>query len=161
VGSLFVAHGLQKLKGWFGGPGLEATGKWFESIGLSPGRRHAAAAGLTETAGGALMIAGLATPLSSAMVTGTMAVAIKKVNGPRGMWATNNGSEYNLVLCASAFALACTGPGRFSLDRRFGRTRSGPAIGLGQLLLGVVGAAAVMGGGGVAARESKRDGTHG
>jgi putative oxidoreductase len=161
VGSLFVAHGLQKLRGWFGGHGLEKTGLWFDSIGLQPGRPHATAAGLTETVGGALMVGGLATPLSAAMVTGTMAVAVAKVNGKRGMWATNNGSEYNLVLGATAFALASAGPGRLSLDHRLGTTLSGPAVAVGQLALGLAGAAAIVGGFGNDASRPSRTPTEG
>ena len=38
VGGFFVGHGTQKLFGWFGGPGLEATGEGFERLGLRPGR---------------------------------------------------------------------------------------------------------------------------
>ena len=37
VGIIFMAHGAQKLFGWFGGYGLEGTGQWMASIGLSPG----------------------------------------------------------------------------------------------------------------------------
>lgn len=35
VGIIFVAHGAQKLFSWFGGYGLEGTGQWMDSIGLS------------------------------------------------------------------------------------------------------------------------------
>ncbi|WP_033934084.1 DoxX family protein, partial [Vibrio cholerae] len=34
---IFMAHGAQKLFGWFGGYGLEGTGQWMASIGLEPG----------------------------------------------------------------------------------------------------------------------------
>jgi putative oxidoreductase len=37
VGSILIAHGAQKLFGWFGGYGLGATGEWMASINLSPG----------------------------------------------------------------------------------------------------------------------------
>ena len=37
AGSIFAAHGAQKLFGWFGGYGLSGTAGWMESIGLSPG----------------------------------------------------------------------------------------------------------------------------
>jgi len=37
VGVIFAAHGAQKLFGWFGGYGLEGTGQFFGSIGLTPG----------------------------------------------------------------------------------------------------------------------------
>jgi len=38
IGGLFIGHGTQKLFGWFGGPGLEATSQGFGSMGLAPGR---------------------------------------------------------------------------------------------------------------------------
>ncbi|MFZ0976529.1 MAG: DoxX family protein, partial [Solirubrobacteraceae bacterium] len=46
VGGLFVGHGTQKLFGWFGGHGLDATANMFDSIGMRPGNRNAIAAGV-------------------------------------------------------------------------------------------------------------------
>ena len=66
VGPLFVGHGTQKLFGWFDGHGVEGTGGFFESLGLRPGKRHAAAAGWAEAGGGALLTLGALTPLASA-----------------------------------------------------------------------------------------------
>ncbi len=37
VGGFFVGHGTQKLFGWFGGHGLQATAESFEQLGLRPG----------------------------------------------------------------------------------------------------------------------------
>lgn len=38
LGIIFVAHGAQKLFGWFGGYGLTATAGFFEEkLGMSPG----------------------------------------------------------------------------------------------------------------------------
>ena len=45
VGGFFFGHGTQKLFGWFGGNGLEATAQGFERLGLRPGRHNAIAAG--------------------------------------------------------------------------------------------------------------------
>ena len=64
AGLTLAAHGTQKLFGWFGGPGLDATGQFFEMIGFTPGRRHALMAGLAETGGGLLLTLGLFTPLA-------------------------------------------------------------------------------------------------
>ena len=47
AGAIFVAHGAQKLFGWFGGYGLEGTGQWMQSIGLAPGYLMALLAGDT------------------------------------------------------------------------------------------------------------------
>jgi len=65
VGLILAAHGTQKLFGWFGGPGLNATGQFFTVLGFPPGRRHALMAALGETVGGALLAVGLATPAAA------------------------------------------------------------------------------------------------
>ena len=140
VGSLFVGHGTQKLFGWFGGHGIDATAQAFESMGMRPGRRNAIAAGISEAGGGAALALGLATPLSAAALTGTMLTAIHRVHYKNGPWVTNGGFEYNLVLIAAVLALAETGPGKVSLDHALGRERSGPAWALTALALGAAGA---------------------
>jgi len=144
IGGLFVGHGLQKLKGWFGGKGPEATGEMFHGLGLRPGRRNALAAGASETAGGALLAAGLLTPVAGALITGTMATAIRKVHGPKGPWVTQGGYEYNLALIAAMLAIVDAGPGRFSLDEALGIEASGPFVAAAQLTAGLAGSAAVI-----------------
>jgi putative oxidoreductase len=116
VGALFVGHGTQKLFGWFGGHGPEGTAGFFESLGLRPGRRHAMLAGATEAGSGALLVLGLLTPVAASGVVGVMTTAIQRVHARNGVWSTNGGYEYNLVLAAAAVALAADGPGRPSLD---------------------------------------------
>ena len=63
VGGVMAAHGTQKLFGWFGGGGLTGTAGHLESAGFRPGRLSANTAGVTETAGGMLLAAGLSTPV--------------------------------------------------------------------------------------------------
>ncbi|MBD2870244.1 DoxX family protein [Paenibacillus arenilitoris] len=116
IGLLFVGHGAQKLFGWFGGYGPKGTGSWLESIGVKPGVAMAVVAGLLELTGGLLFAAGLLTPLAAAFIVATMLVAIAKVHGSNGLWATANGYEYNLVLIAIAIGVALTGAGAYSLD---------------------------------------------
>jgi putative oxidoreductase len=77
----------------------------FEQIGLRPGKAHAVAAGVAETAGGALLIGGAANPLAGALLTGTMTTAIEKVHLKKGVWNQNGGFEYNAVLIAALFAV--------------------------------------------------------
>ena len=105
IGSLFVGHGTQKLFGWFGGPGLEGTEQMMGALEMRPTRANALAAGVSETAGGALLIAGAATPLAASSLIGTMITAIRKVHQPKGPWAAEGGWEYNAVLMASIFAI--------------------------------------------------------
>jgi putative oxidoreductase len=140
VGALFFGHGTQKLKGWFGGHGLDATAQFFESIGLRPGRRHATAAGAAEAGGGALLALGFLTPAAAAALIGVMITAIRKVHLKNGPWAANGGYEYNLTLIAVMLALADLGPGEFSLDHALGIEVRGPLAALGALAGGVAGA---------------------
>jgi putative oxidoreductase len=142
VGLLFMGHGLQKLRGWFGGYGIEGTGQFFESLGLRPGRKHATAAGAAETAGGALLTLGLLTPVSAAALIGVMATAVKTVHLEKGPWVSDGGWEYNAVIAASLVALTEAGPGRLSLDHKLGTELSGPFWAFAALAAGLGGAAA-------------------
>ena len=139
VGGLFVGHGLQKLAGWFNGPGLDATAQGFDSMGLKPGKATAIAAGLSETGGGALLAAGVATPLAGAALVGTMTQAIRTVHGPKGPWNADGGWEYNAVLIAVILAIVERGPGSLSIDEAADREASGAAWALAALAAGVAG----------------------
>jgi len=106
VGALFIGHGTQKLFGWFGGHGIEGTGGSMASLGYRPGRLHAVLAGTAEALGGLLLVLGLWVPLGAAAVIGVMVNAIGAVHAENGLWVTENGYEYNLVLIMVAVALA-------------------------------------------------------
>ena len=152
VGGLFVAHGAQKLFGAFGGHGPAATGEVFEQVGLGPGPVTARAAGVAELGGGALLAAGLLTPVGAAATSGSMVGAIGAVHGAKGPWNADGGYEYNLVLIAAGLALTLTGPGCLSLDRLLGSERRGLRWAAAEL------AAAVGGGLGALAAGRARSG---
>ena len=137
IGGLFIGHGTQKLFGWFGGPGRAGTEGMMEALQLRPAKVHATLAGVTETTGGAMIAAGLATPLAAAGLTGVMTTAIRKVHLPNGPWAANGGWEYNAVLIAALTALVETGPGPVSLDHYLGMERTGARWALAALATGV------------------------
>ncbi len=140
VGLTIAAHGAQKLFGWFGGPGLDATGKSFEALGFYPGRRHALLASLVETGGGLLLALGAATPLGAALVASVMVVAAVTVHLPRGFFVMGGGYEYNVVLGAAALTLAFTGPGAWSVDALLGLSTGGLFWGLAATVVGALGA---------------------
>jgi putative oxidoreductase len=140
VGGLFIGHGTQKLLGWFGGQGLEATAQGFDYLGMRPGRRNAIAAGVAETGGGAALALGLATPVAASALTATMLTAINRVHLKNGPWATNGGYEYNLVLIAAVLAVVDMGPGTPSLDAALGIEASGSKWALAALAAGAGGA---------------------
>jgi putative oxidoreductase len=141
VGLLFMGHGAQKLFGIFGGHGVDGTGRFFESLGLRPGRRHALFAGLGEFCGGLLVLLGWFTPIGAAAIIAVMVAAIWTVHGPKGLWSTDGGFEYNLVLIATALALAGAGAGSWSLDRALRFSDSGPGWVLIALAIGLLGGA--------------------
>jgi putative oxidoreductase len=140
VGGFFFGHGTQKLFGWFGGRGLEATTENFEKLGLRPARRNALAAGAAEAGGGAALALGLATPLSASVLTATMLTAINRVHLKNGPWVTSGGYEYNVVLIAAVITLTEVGPGPLSIDGALGIQRSGPGWALAALFAGAGGA---------------------
>jgi len=124
VGAIFVEHGTQKLFGWFGGPGPDGTGQFFESIGLRPGRRQAIAAGTAEAGGGLMLALGLATPLAAAALGSVMATALRTAVWRDGIKLGTGG--YEVLLGVSSIALVETGPGSWSLDALLGSKRAGP-----------------------------------
>src|ERR1044071_6610714 len=69
VGAVMLAHGIRHI---FGGGKIAGTGRWFESLGMRPGRIHAWIASLSEIGGGAMLVFGLVTPLAASAVVGTM-----------------------------------------------------------------------------------------
>lgn len=117
VGIIFAAHGSQKLFGWFGGYGLEGTGKWMASIGLEPGVLMAALAGSAEFFGGLLILLGLATRPAALVAAFTMVVAILSVHIHNGLFMSNNGYEFGLALLAATLSLVISGGGRVSVDQ--------------------------------------------
>ncbi len=139
IGLLFIGHGTQKLFGWFGGPGPAGTEKMMEGLNLRPAERNALAAGAAETAGGALLAAGLATPLAAATLSGVMITAVRTVHLKNGPWNSNGGYEYNLVLLAALLGLVDGGPGALSADRALGIDDTGPLWALGALAAGAGG----------------------
>lgn len=120
VGGYLAAHGAQKLFGKFGGHGLEGTGGWMASLGLTPGRPMAAAAGGAELGGGLLVAAGLAHPVGPLAVASTMAVAAGTAHRGQGAFTATGGPELPLTNMAAAVALGAAGPGRYSADRLLG-----------------------------------------
>ncbi|WP_040833870.1 DoxX family protein [Nocardia brevicatena] len=133
-GGLLAGHGSQKLFGWFGGPGLEANGAAFEKMGYHPGDLFGTLAGLSEFTGGLLLLTGLLSPLAAAIVIGTTINIINQTWS--GGLLTGQGYERGLLYSAVAFTIACTGPGRLSLDFNRPWVRGGYKWAIGAILLG-------------------------
>ena len=116
VGIIFMAHGAQKLFGWFGGYGLEGTGGFFATLGLEPGYFLALLAGSAEFFGGLALVLGFLVRPAAAALAITMLVAIFAVHFEGGLFMANNGYEFALALLAASVALLFNGGGKASVD---------------------------------------------
>src|SRR4051794_38373453 len=103
IGTIFFAHGTQKLFGWWGGSGPAGTSGWLASMGFRSPRAMAMLVGLAES-GGLLFALGLVTPLAALGVTSAMLVAIWTVHWQNGFFVTKGGYEFNLALIGAAVA---------------------------------------------------------
>ena len=115
LGSYMTVHGVQKLFGSFGGPGLASTATGFGSHGLRPEKSMAALAGASQLAGGVLTVAGLGDPLGPMLIAGNMTVASTFLR-KQGAMSKNGGFELPMIYLAAAIGSMSTGSGRL----RFG-----------------------------------------
>lgn len=141
VGLTMAAHGYAKI---FRGGRLSGTARWFDSIGMRPGRLHAPLAALTEIGGGVALASGLLTPLAAAAIVAVMLVAAWTVHRENGFFIVGNGWEYNFILAIAAVGVAVAGAGTLSLDAAIGLG----ALGRGWAGLLIAGVAGVGGGAG-------------
>ncbi|MEY2622007.1 MAG: putative oxidoreductase MhqP [Pseudomonadota bacterium] len=116
-GAIFVAHGTQKLFGSFGGYGLEGTGQFFDSIGLTPGYLMALLAGAVEFLGGLALVVGLLVRPAAAALAFAMLIAVFAVHFANGFFLDKGGFEYALAMLALSVSLFFSGAGLASVDR--------------------------------------------
>lgn len=140
LGLLMAAHGAQKLFGWFGGYGLNATGEFFVQLGFPTGRLFAMAASGGEVASGLLMAFGFLGPVGPALMLSIMIVAAVTVHWENGLFAQANGIELPLVYATGALAVALAGFGQYSIDALLGLTHVWtPKVVWAALAIGVMG----------------------
>lgn len=99
TGLLFMAHGLQKLFGLFGGLGNGATAALASKMG---------AAGGLELIGGLLLALGVFTRPVALILAGEMVMAYVVVHLPRGLVPLQNGGEVALLYALIFVFLALT-----------------------------------------------------
>jgi len=112
LGVIFIGHGWGKL---FGEGNPAGFAGWLGSMGLEPSYLLAVAAGLAETLGGALLIAGLFTRAAASSLVIVMLVAIGFVHLDAGMFG-KGGYEFQLLLLAGVISLLIQGAGKYSAD---------------------------------------------
>lgn len=125
LGIVFLAHGSQKMLGWFGGNGFTNTMHYFESTGIPAVFAFLAIA--AEFFGGIGLILGLLGRIAAFGILCNMLVAIFKVHAGNGLFMNwtgkqhGEGFEYHLLAIAIALAILLNGSGALSVDRMLSR----------------------------------------
>lgn len=124
IAVIFMAHGGQKLFGWFGGSGLAGTIEAFRTYMHIPAFLTIIAA-CAEFFGGLAVGLGLLTRFAALGLCGVMLVAIVKVHWMNGFFLNwfnvpgqGHGIEYNLSLLGACLTLVLAGAGGFALDNK-------------------------------------------
>lgn len=122
LGTVMLAHGVQKAFGWFGGFGWDNSINYFTGVVGLP-TALAALVILIESLGAVLLIIGFAGRINAALIGIVMAGAFFVDHRPNGFymnWFGNQkgeGFEFDLLFWAIAIVLVINGSGRFSVDR--------------------------------------------
>ena len=112
LGTVMVAHGSQKLFGWFGGPGVQGFLGWTGSMGIPAPIGWLAI--IAEAFGGLGVLLGLLPRIAALGFAVNMLVAMFAVHLKNGFFLPG-GIEFTLVLLAAAIVVVLLGPGRFAV----------------------------------------------
>ena len=122
LGAVMFPHGAQKLLGWFGGRGYEATIKSFTTGNLHLPELLAVLVVLAESVGALALVAGFFTRLAALAIAVDMACAVILVHSKIGFFMNWSGTgkgegyEYHLLMIAIALAVMIKGGGLWSVD---------------------------------------------
>jgi putative oxidoreductase len=122
LGTVMLAHGVQKAFGWFGGFGWEGTMGYFTGMVGLPSIL-AAFIILIESLGALLLIIGFAGRINALLVGVVILGAFFIDHLPNGFymnWFGNQkgeGFEFDLLFLAISFFVAINGSGALSVDR--------------------------------------------
>ena len=117
LGLGLMAHGYQKFFLF----GISGFAGFLEKLGAPAPQLSAGLSASTELAGGLLVALGLFTRPAAAALAFNLFVASFLAHSGYFITNTPPGREYALNLAAAFVALALTGAGQFSLDRRLAR----------------------------------------
>ena len=121
LGTIMLAHGVQKAFGWFGGFGWDNSINYFKGVGL-PAFLGASVI-LIETVGALLLIAGFAGRIIAGLMAIIMIGAFAIEHVPHGFymnWFGNHkgeGFEFDILFWSIAIVLVINGSGKYSLDK--------------------------------------------
>ncbi len=115
LGTIFIAHGAQKLFGMFGGIGIEGTAKLVEGLGMPNPAAVAVTWGCIEFVGGLFLLLGILARWSATVIAVVVLIAAFKINLPYGFFIQSGGIEYNLLIIGSSVPLILIGGGSWSV----------------------------------------------
>jgi len=121
LGIVIFPHGAQKLLGWFGGGGFNASMRMFESNFHIP-TIFALLTILAESVGAVALIAGFFTRVAALAISVNMVVAVALIHAKVGFFmnwggtAKGEGFEYHILAMTIGVALMIMGGGRWSVD---------------------------------------------
>lgn len=125
LGAVVLPHGLQKVFGWWGGFGFDATMDFFASLGVPAPLAFLVIVG--DSLGALALLLGAATRLAALGTTLTMLGAIALWHWPHGFfmnWSgaqAGEGFELHLLALGLALPLVVRGGGARSIDRALAR----------------------------------------
>lgn len=127
AGGFLLPHGLGKLFGWFGGPGIAGFAAELQGFGLPHAAPLPLLLALVQTLTGLAVVIGLWTRWSSLLAAAFIAMTVW-VGAPNGWFWMHHGIEYPLMWTTMLIAVALLGGGRLSVDawRTARRPRSHP-----------------------------------
>ena len=123
LGAVILPHGLQKILGIWGGPGLERTMQIFMAKGYP--NWAVILLMVTESLGALLLAAGFLTRIWALGIGTAMAICMYTNHLQYGFFLNWTGSqqgegiEFHILVISIALALVFRGGGRLSLDRKF------------------------------------------
>lgn len=117
IGAVFVAHGWDKIFL----TGVPETAAQFAEMGIPQAQMTVWLVAIVEIIAGALLILGLLGPFVAGVLIVEMFAVLWFVHINNGLFVSDGGFEYALVMIAALSIVVTFGSGRASLDRVFTR----------------------------------------
>lgn len=115
AGGFLLPHGLGKLLGWFGGPGIEGFADELQHFGLPAAGPVPLVLALMQTMLGILVLAGAWTRPAALAAAAFLSVTLA-LNLSSGWFWMHGGVEYPALWLLVHLALVATGAGTLSID---------------------------------------------
>ena len=115
AGGFLLPHGLGKLLGWFGGPGIAGFAAELQHFGLPSAAPLPLLLAALQTLLGLMVLAGAFTRIAALGSAAFLGVTVA-LNLSHGWFWMHGGIEYPLLWLLVNLAVALTGPGALSFD---------------------------------------------